>query len=103
MRLFAFDLPFLFVCGIFLGYLVKTSRITQKFNWILALTILFLFQTVGILLWLEVLPNSKEFMIIPFNILGMTVNNFEPFLAAILFGLEPLMIIAGEFLILRET
>ena len=100
--MFAFDLPFLFLCGGFLGYLTKSSRITQKSNWILVLSILFIFQTGGILLWLEVLPNSKEFMILPFNMLGMTVNDFEPFLAAILFGLEPLLIILGEILMLEK-
>ena len=100
--MFAFDLPFLFLCGGFLWYLTKNSRITQRSNWILVLGILFIFQTGGILLWLEVLPNSKEFMILPFNMLGMTVNDFEPFLAAILFGLEPLLIILGEILTLEE-
>ena len=100
--MFAFDLPFLFLCGVFLGYLTKSSRITQKSNWIWVLGILFIFQTGGILLWLEVLPNSKEFMILPFNMLGMTVNDFEPFLAAILFGLEPILIILGEILMLKE-
>ena len=100
--MFTFDLPFLFLCGVFLGYLTKSSRITQKSNFILALGILFIFQTGGILLWLEVLPNSKDFMILPFNMLGMTVNDFEPFLAAILFGLEPILIILGEILMLKE-
>ncbi len=100
--MFAFDLPFLFFCGILFGYLTKRSKITQKSNWMLALAILFIFQTGGILLWLEVLPNSKEFMIIPFNILGMTVNDFEPILATIFFGLEPLLIILGEVLMLKD-
>lgn len=100
--MFAFDLPFLFLCGIFFGYLTKKSKITQKTNWILGLSLLFVFQTGGIMLWFEALPNSKEFMILPFNFLGMTIENFEPFLAAILFGLEPLLIFLGEFLMLRE-
>ena len=99
--MFAFDLPFLFACGLFFGYLDKRSRITRKFNLLVALTILFIFQTGGVLLWLEVLPNSKEFMIVPFDILGMTVNNFEPFLAAILFGLEPLLLAIGELVMLK--
>ncbi len=100
--MFAFDLPFLFFCGIFLGYLTKKSKITFKINFALGLGLLFIFQTGGLMLWFGILPNSREFMIIPFNLLGITIDDFEPFFAAILFGLEPLAIVLGDFLILRE-
>jgi hypothetical protein len=98
--MFTFDLPFLFICGFILGYLSKNNKITQKTNWFLALVLIFIFQTGGIMLWLEILPGSKEFMIIPFNII-LTTNDFEPLLAAILFGLEPIMILLGEYIGLR--
>jgi hypothetical protein len=95
--MFAFDLPFLFTCGIILGYLSKNNQITQKTNWFVALVLLFIFQTGGIMLWLEIFPGSKEFMIIPFNIF-LTTNDFEPQLAAFLFGFEPIMIVLGEYI-----
>jgi hypothetical protein len=98
--MFAFDLPFLVVCGIILGYLSKNNKITQKTNWLLALVLLFIFQTGGIMLWLEIFPGSKEFMIIPFNII-LTTDDFEPLIAAVLFGLEPIMTLLGEYIGLK--
>ncbi|MFX0051165.1 MAG: hypothetical protein ACFE8U_07725 [Candidatus Hermodarchaeota archaeon] len=94
--MFALDLPFLLGCGFVLGFLSKNDKITQKTNWFLALVLLFIFQTGGIMFWFEILPGSKEFMIIPFNII-LTTNDFEPLLAALLFGLEPIMIVMGEY------
>ncbi|MFX0184735.1 MAG: hypothetical protein ACFE95_16755 [Candidatus Hodarchaeota archaeon] len=98
--MFAFDLPFLFVCGISLGYLSKNNQITQKTNWLLVLILLFIFQTGGIMLWLDIFPGSKEFMIIPFNTI-LTTDDFEPLLVAVLFGLEPIMILLGEYIGLK--
>ncbi|MFX0086877.1 MAG: hypothetical protein ACFFAU_14500 [Candidatus Hodarchaeota archaeon] len=100
--MFAFDLPFLFLCGIILGYLTSKSKLTEKLNYILGLSLLFIFQAGGIMLWFDILPNSKEFMIIPFNMLGMTTTEFEPVLAAILFGLEPVLLLLGEIVMLRK-
>jgi hypothetical protein len=100
--MFAFDLPFLFLSGLILGYLTSKVKITEKINCILGLSLLFIFQAGGIMLWFNILPGSKEFMIIPFNLLGMTTTDFEPFLAAILFGLEPVLILLGEIVMLRK-
>ncbi|MFX1284628.1 MAG: hypothetical protein ACFFB5_13290 [Promethearchaeota archaeon] len=101
--MFAFDLPFLFICGIVLGNLTRRHQITQKINWSLGLIILFVFQVGGMMLWFNVIPGSKEYMIIPFNFLGLSIDDFEPLLASVLFGLEPLFIVIGELLGLRET
>ena len=100
--MFAFDLPFLFLTGIILGYSSSKGKITEKINWVLGLSLLFIFQVGGIMLWFNILPGSKEFMIIPFNMLGMTITDFEPLLAPILFGLEPILIILGEMVMLRK-
>ncbi|UCG00736.1 MAG: hypothetical protein JSW11_14090 [Candidatus Heimdallarchaeota archaeon] len=101
--MFAFDLPFLFFCGIILGYSMETNRITQKVNWVLVFSFLFVFQAGGILLWFNVLPGSKEFMIIPFNLFGLTTDDFEPLLSAFLFSFEPILIILGEFIGIRHV
>ena len=101
--MFAFDLPFLFFCGVILGYLMETKYITQKTNWLLGLSFLFVFQVGGMVLWFDGFPGSKEFMIIPFNLFGLTVNDFEPFLAALLFGLEPPLLLIGEYIGLRQA
>ncbi len=101
--MFAFDLPFLFFCGISLGYLMGKQQITQKANWFLGLSILFIFQVGGMMLWFNVIPGSKDYMIIPFNFLGITVDAFDPLVSAILFGLEPILMILGEYLGLKQT
>jgi len=101
--MFAFDLPFLFFCGFILGYLLETKRITHKVNWFLGLVILFVFQIGGMLLWFNVFPGSKEFMIFPFNIIGLTTVDFEPIYSALLFSLEPLLLILGEYSGIRFT
>ncbi|UCE12191.1 MAG: hypothetical protein JSV04_08285 [Candidatus Heimdallarchaeota archaeon] len=101
--MFAFDLPFLFFCGVILGYLMETRYITRKTNWFLGLSFLFIFQVGGMFLWFDGFPGSKEFMIIPFNLLGLTVNDFEPILTALLFGLEAPLLLIGEFLGLRQA
>lgn len=100
--MFAFDLPFLFLSGIILGFLSSKGKITEKINCVLGLTLLFIFQAGGIMLWFNILPGSKEFMIIPFNMLGMTITDFEPLLAALLFGLEPILLILGETVMLEK-
>ncbi len=99
--MFAFDLPFLFICGIILGNLVKNQSITQRSNWFIGILLLFLFQAGGIMLWLDIFPGSKEFMILPFNFFGITTDTFEPTLSAILFGFEPVLMIIGEYIGLR--
>jgi hypothetical protein len=99
--LFAFDLPFLFICGILLGILGRNNKITVKINWFLNIFLLFVFQAGGIMLWLDVIPGSKEFMIIPLNIFGFTTNDFEPILAPILFALEPFLLVLGQEIILK--
>jgi len=35
-------------------------------------------------------------MIIPCQIIGMTPQDFEPLIAAVLFGLEPILLVLGE-------
>jgi hypothetical protein len=42
-------------------------------------------------------------MIIPFNLFGLTTNDFEPFFSAIFFGVEPVLIVMGEYLGLRKA
>ncbi|MFX0208503.1 MAG: hypothetical protein ACFFDT_21140 [Candidatus Hodarchaeota archaeon] len=101
--MFVFDLPFLFICGIVLGTLTRRQQITLRANWFLGLILLFIFQTGGIMLWFNVIPGSKEYMIIPFNFLGMTVDDFEPLIAAFLFGLEPPLMIIGEYIGLKQA
>ena len=100
--MFSFDLPFLFICGLTFGNLTKRYIISQKINLILALFVLFIFQTGGLLLWMNIFLGTKEFMIIPFQIIGMNTQDFEPFLVAILFGLEPLLIMVGEMIGLKD-
>ena len=100
--MFAFDLPFLLICGIILGNLVRNQSITQKANWFFGILLLFIFQVGGIMLWLGIFPGSKEFMIFPFNFFGITVNTFDPILSAILFGCEPILMIMGEYIGLRQ-
>lgn len=82
---------------------METNRITQKVNWVLVFSFLFVFQAGGILLWFNVLPGSKEFMIIPFNLFGLTTDDFEPLLSAFLFSFEPILIILGEFIGIRHV
>lgn len=101
--MFAFDLPFLFFCGLILGYLMETKHITYKVNWFLGLSFLFVFQVGGMLLWFNVFSGSKEFMIFPFNLFGLTTVDFEPFLSAFLFCLEPALIILGEYIAIRHV
>lgn len=101
--MFAFDLPFLLICGIILGNLMKNQSITQRSNWFIGILLLFIFQAGGIMLWLDIFPGSKEFMIIPFNFFGITVNTFDPIISAILFGFEPILMIVGEYIGFRQT
>ena len=101
--MFAFDLPFLFFCGLTLGYLMETKRITRKLNWVLGLSFLFVFQIVGMLLWFNVFPGSKEFMIFPFNLFGLAAVDFEPLLSAFFFSLEPILIILGEYISIKHV
>lgn len=101
--MFAFDLPFLFFCGIILGNLMGKKQITLKANWFLGFAFLFIFQVGGMMLWFNVFPGSKDYMIIPFNLFGLTVNDFEPFLSAFFFGLEPVLMIIGEYFGLRHA
>ncbi|MFX1248058.1 MAG: hypothetical protein ACFFB2_02155 [Promethearchaeota archaeon] len=96
--MFAFDLPFLFFCGIMFGNLLRNDRISEKTNWIIGLLLLFGFQVVGMILWFGIFSESREFMIIPFNLYGLTVNDFNPLLSALLFGLEPTLLISGEYI-----
>ncbi|WP_455142899.1 hypothetical protein [Candidatus Hodarchaeum mangrovi] len=94
--MFSFDLPFLFIFGFITGKLAKNNKITRNINWILGLCTLFIFQTGGLLLWMNIISGSKEFMIIPFQIFGMSAQDFEPLIAAVLFGLEPILLVLGE-------
>ncbi len=100
--MFAFDLPFLLISGIILGNLVKNQSISQRSNWLIGILLLFIFQAGGIMLWLDIFPGSKEFMILPFNFLGIIADTFDPILSAILFGLEPILMILGEYIGLRQ-
>ncbi|MFX1517914.1 MAG: hypothetical protein ACFFC6_16555 [Promethearchaeota archaeon] len=101
--MFVFDLPFLFFCGLILGYLMETKYISYRANWLLGLSSLFVFQVVGMLLWFNIFPGSKEFMIFPFTLFGLTIVNFDPILSAFLFSLEPILIILGEYLGIRHV
>ena len=82
---------------------METKRLTQRANWILAFSLLFVFQAGGMLLWFDTLPGSKEFMIIPFNLFGLTTDDFEPLLSVFLFSFEPVLIILGEFIGIRRV
>ena len=99
--MFVFDLPFLFFCGLILGYLIETKYITYRVNWLLGLSFVFVFQVGGMLLWFNIFPGSKEFMILPFNLFGLTPDNFDPMISAFLFSLEPVLIILGEYIGIR--
>ncbi len=96
--MFSFDLPFIFILGIIFGKLGKNQKISRRSNLLLALCVLFIFQIGGLLLWMNVFLGSKEFMIIPFQLVGFTTHDFEPFIAPILFSLEPPLIVMGEAL-----
>jgi hypothetical protein len=100
--MFVFDLPFLFICGLILGNLTRTQQIAPRINWYCSILLLFIFQAGGIMLWFNVFPGSKEFMILPFNLIGLTTIDFEPYLSAILFALEPPLLILGELIGLTQ-
>ena len=82
---------------------MRKQQITLKINLFLGISLLFVFQAGGIILWFNVFPGSKNFMIIPFNLFGLTTNDFEPFLSAIFFGVEPILIVMGEYIGLRKA
>jgi hypothetical protein len=72
-------------------------------NWLLGLGFLFVFQVVGMLLWFNAFPKSKEFMIFPFILFGLATGDFDPYFSTFFFSLEPILISLGEYLAIRHV
>jgi len=98
--LFAIDIPCLFLIGLIVALMNRKWSQVRTWVWLaLLLVSIFGFQLVGMFLFFDVLGpplfSGREFMLMPFNLLGITGSIFPTGLAIILFALEPLAVAIG--------